>query len=109
MLLLFAFLVEQRRRRRDGIGEMRVEAGLVRGIEEREQPVVILLRDGIVFVVVATRAFHGQPEKRATERVDAVGIVFDTELFVHAAAFVGLTMQAVERGGDFLVLRGVWQ
>ena len=102
-------LVEQRGGAGDRVGEVRVEAGLLGRVEEREEPIVILLRDGIVFVVVAAGAFHREPEKRAGRRVNPVGVVLHAELFIHAAPFICLAMQAVEGRRGFLIARGVGQ
>ena len=99
-------LVEQHRRSRDGVGEVRVKPGLIRRIEEREEPVVILLRDGIVLVVVAAGALHRQTKEGAGGRVNAVGIVLHAKLLIHAAPFVGLAMVPVEgRGQPLLAAR----
>ena len=56
-------------------------------------------------MVVATRAFQGQPEHRRAERVHAVDDVLGAKLGFDAAAFVRLTVQAVEGGGNALVAR----
>ena len=110
MLLLLGIVLEQERGRAgDGVGEVRVETGFLGGVEEREEPVVILLGEGIVFVIVAAGAFHREPEKSTGRRVNPVGVVLHAELFIHAAAFVRLAMQAVEGRGDLLIARGVGQ
>ena len=110
MLLLLRVVFEQQQRRAgDGVGEVRVKARFVRRVEEGEEPVVILLRDGIELVVVATGALHRHPEERAGQGVDAVGVVLDAEFLLHAAALVGLAMQPVERRGETLLSRRVRQ
>src|SRR5690242_16297660 len=103
MLLFPAGRPEQHRRTRPGRGEVRVEARLVDVVEEREQPVIVALRNWIESVVVAARAFDRQPEHGGPERVDAIDDVFGAELLVDAAALVGLAMEAIERGGDALL------
>ena len=82
---------------------MRVEPALVDVVEEGEEAVVLLLRHGVVLVVVAARALHGQAEEGRAEGVHAVGHVLDAVLLLGAAALVGLAVQAVEGRGQALL------
>ena len=106
--LVFFFLAggpqQQRRARRRG-GEVRVEARLVDVVEEREQRVVIALRDRIEPVVVAAGALDREPEHRRAECVHPIDDVLGAELLFDAAALVGLAVQPVEGRGDPLLAR----
>src|SRR5690606_38020258 len=72
-------------RRRHGGREEGIEACFVDLIEEREELVVLLLRDRIVLVVVAAGTLERQPEEGRGDRVRPVGDVLDTELLWNAS------------------------
>ncbi len=74
-------------------------------IEKGEEAVVILLRDRIVFVIVAARAPHGEAEKCFASRLDAVIHIFDAVLFIDRAPFGGDVMISIEPAGDLLIQR----
>ena len=106
--LAFGLLVHERQRGRGrGVGEERIETGLVDVLEQGEEPVVVLLLDRIELVIVAARAFKGKAEKGRGERLHAVAHVLHAVLFLHAAALAFLLVQAVEGGGQDLVVAGV--
>src|SRR5256885_1049848 len=52
-----------------------VQAAVPQRVEEREEPVVVLLRDGVELVIVALGAAEGQAEDTLAERLHAVGVV----------------------------------
>ena len=74
-------------------------AVVVHVLEEREQAVVVLLRDGVDFVVMAARAIHGEAEEcLAGRRYDVVEAVVAGQLAV--GGFVVPDAEAVEAGGN---------
>ena len=84
--------------------EIGVETELVDVVEEGEELVILALGQGIVFVIVAARAFKSQPEERGGECVGPVSDVFNPEFFGRAAALDLLGMETVEgRGEDLFV------
>ena len=60
-------------------------------------------------MIVAAGALERQAEHRRADGVHAIDDVFGAELLFDAAAFVGLPVQPVERGGDPLFARGIRQ
>ena len=60
-------------------------------------------------MIVATGAFHREPEHGGAASIHAINRVFGAKLFINAAAFVGLAMETIERGGDALFARGIRQ
>ena len=77
--------------------------------EEGEQPVVVLLREGIVLVVVALRAGERRAEPDGGGRVRAIDENFVQRfLGIDAALFVGHRV-AMEPARDFLIDGGVRQ
>ena len=78
-------------------------------VEEGEKPVVVALRDGIVFVIVTTRAFQREPQPRHAERANAVGNILNPVLFVDDATLGVDNVIASKTGGDALVQGGVRQ
>ena len=60
-------------------------------------------------MVVAARAFGGQPEEGGAERVHTVHDVGDAIFFLGDAAFLVLVVQTVEGGGEPLLLGRVRQ
>ena len=73
-------------------------------LKNANERVVVPLRDRIELVIVAAGALERQPEERGAEGLHAVGDVFDAELLLDAAAFVRLPVQAVEGGGEPLLV-----
>ena len=83
---------------------------LLRGVVEKcGQRIKILLRDGVVFVIVAHRATGGQPQPRLRGGLRAVAGVGHQHLLVNRAAFTAGDVAAVETAADFLVARRVRQ
>ena len=78
-------------------------------MEEGVEPVEILLRQRIVFVIVAARAVHGQPQPDGRGGLDAVGAIFGEKFLRNNAAFLVDHVVAVKSRGDFLVKRGIGQ
>ena len=109
VLLLFAVAVEQQGWARHRVGEMGVETGFINVVEESRHPVEILLRDGIVLVVVAARAAHGEPEPHLAHCAHAIDQVLRLKLFGDAAGFGIDAVIALEPGRDFLFEHGVRQ
>ena len=60
-------------------------------------------------MIVATGALERQPEHRSAERVHAVEDVLGAKLLLDAAAFVRLSVQAIESGRDALLPRRIGQ
>ena len=78
-------------------------------VEEREHPVVVLLRDRVVFVIVTAGAFGREAEQGGAGRADAVGDVFDAVFLVDDAAFGVDDVVAVEGRGQPLGVRRIRQ
>ena len=78
-------------------------------VEEREELIVLPLREGIEFVVVTAGALQRQPHQNGRRRVDAIGHVFDAILLVDDAPFGRQHVVAVEAGGDSLFESRVFQ
>ena len=101
-------------RAQDGVGRegragidaaVAVQSAVFQRVEEREELVVLLLRDRIELVVVALGAAERQAEDALAERLDAVGVVVGQVLFRDGAAFVRDHIVALEAGGDELRAR----
>ena len=76
-------------------------------IKKGEEPVIIALGEGIVFVVVAAGALRGESQPGRAEGSDAVADVFDPVLFVDDAALAVDYMIAAKTGGEALLGGGV--
>ena len=81
------------------------EAPLGDVVEEGEEPVVLLLADGIVLVVVTAGAPHRQPHPDRGGGLHPVGHVLDPELLVDGAPLGAGPVVPVESGGDDLIPR----
>ncbi len=78
-------------------------------VEEREQAVVFLLRNGVVFVIVALGALDGQAEHRLSDGVHAVEHRVHAKLLGIDGALLVEHGIAQEAGGHDLILVGVRQ
>ena len=74
-------------------------------IEEREQPVVVLLRDRVELVVVAAGALERQSEPSHAERTDSVRHVLDAVLLLDDPALGINHVIPIESGCDALLKR----
>ena len=83
--------------------------GLVRVVEEREDAVVLFLRERIVFVVVALRALDGDAEDALADGVHAIEHGLHAELLGIDAALLVDHRVAQETGGHVLILGGIRQ
>ena len=101
-----AFTVEEKCRRRRGLGEMGVQAGFVYVVEESEEPVVVALPDRVVLVVVTTGALDSQTQEGGTHRLDPIRHVFGAKFLLDAPALVRLAVQAVKCGRQPLLVGG---
>jgi hypothetical protein len=90
-------------------GRIDRDVRFVRVIQEREHPVILFLRERIVFMVVALRALNGHAENALADGVHAVEHRLHAELFGLDAAFFVDHRIAQKAGGDFLILRGIRQ
>ena len=73
-------------------------------VEEREEPIVLLLGHRVVLVVMALTALNRQPEHRFADRIHAVEHRVHAELLrIHAPFFVKHRMSQ-EAGCDELIL-----
>src|SRR5688572_29505645 len=78
-------------------------------IEERKEPVILLLRKRIVFVVVALRAGERRSQPDGCGRINAVHNGCYAILFrIYAALFINHGIP-VKSGGDSLLERGIWE
>ncbi len=91
------------------VAVVRAKAGLVDAVEECEQPVKILLRDRVVFVVVAARAVQREAEEHRAHRLHAVGDVLDDPFVRYRAALGVDAVVAIEAGGDLREKIPIWQ
>ena len=94
---------------RRGVAVARLHALVRVDVEIGVKLIVLLLRNRIVLVVVALRAFHRQTKPDIGGRLDPVDVVFHTVLFVDRPALVGRAMVAVEPGSHLLRKRGILQ
>ena len=85
-----------------GVALARLHAAIARVIEVGVELIVLLLADGIVFVIVALRALHAQREPRRGGRLHAVHDVVHAKFLGNHAALVGRGVIAIEAGGDAL-------
>ena len=84
---------------RRAVAVVRPETGLVDVVEKCEQPVKILLRNRIVFMIVAARARQREAEEHRAHRLHAIGHVFHNP-FVRNRATLGVdAVVAVEARG----------
>ena len=95
----------------EGLGKSRVHRarrfrGPVEIIEEGIHLVEVLLGDGVVFVVVADGASHGEAHEGGANRGYAVNDVFEVALLGKGGPAVDDEVKAVEAGGDELFLCG---
>ena len=88
------------------LSEIGIEPGLVDVLKKRGERIKILLRDRIELVVVATAALEGEPEERGAKGGHAVVDVVDAVFLLDGAALALLRMQAVEGGGEHLLVGG---
>ena len=81
-------------------GQRRLDIDFLLGIEKRRELVELLLADGVVLVVVALRAAHGEAHPNGAERGRAIQHLLVAELFGVGAAFAIGEGVAIEAGGD---------
>ena len=95
----------------DGAGDFWIGAVSLefRVVEEGEEAVVVALREGVVFVVVALGAFEGRAKPDDAQRADAVVDLVHARLLRVGAGLDVRGRAAVEAGGDALRLGGVRQ
>ena len=75
-----------------------------RGVQDREESEIILLRERVVFVGVALRTRHSRPHKHRHRRVHAVDHGYIAKLFVHRASLAVRRRVAVKRCRDPLLI-----
>ena len=83
------------------------DSALADVVEVTVELVELALRDGIVFVVVTTRASKRQTKPNGSGCFHAIDHVLDQELFCQRAAFAVLAVVPIERGGESLLVRRV--
>ena len=89
--------------RRHVAPDLRVDALLVHLIEEAEEAVVVHLGDGVVAVIMAPSAGHGQPEEGGRAGLRAVGHVLHAPLLVDRPRLGDRAVVALEPGGEHRV------
>ncbi len=82
---------------------MRIEATFVDVVEKGGKLVVLLLGNGVVAMVVATRALEGEAHEGGPEGLNPVVHIFHPVFLRHRAALVRLPMKAVEGRRNALV------
>ena len=103
--LLVLALVNEHRRRRDRLCVNRVKAAFVDVVQEGGETVVVPHGYGVILVVMAPGALHGEAEEGDAIRADTVSDDVLAELLFVAARFIALLREAVEGGGQEHVLR----
>ena len=93
---------------RTRIAEIANHSGFGNAVEVGEELVILLVRDRIVFMAVATRAPDGQAHKHCRSRVYAIHDVFDVIFRRNNAAFGIRAMIAIESRSDALFNRRRW-
>ena len=81
----------------------------IEAVEERQQRVVVGLRDRVEFVVVTNRTLGRQSEHHGAHRVGAVDTVPREDFVVDRPVFVGGDVQPVESRGDAVAVGGAGQ
>src|SRR5215831_14552169 len=89
-----------------GVARATVQSDFGDAVEEGVELIELLLRDRVVFVRVAARAAHCQPQPGRGRRLDAVNDVSVQGLFWNRASLEIDHVVAVESGGDLLILSG---
>src|SRR5262245_42071854 len=92
-----------------GVARAPVQSDFGDAVEEGVELIELLLRDRVVFVRVATRAAHRQPQPGRGGRLDSVNDVLVQVLFGYRAALEIDHVVAIESGGDLLILSGFWE
>ena len=103
----FLLLGSRRRNQWILVPEVPNHALLLDIVEVREKLVVLLLRERIEFVIVATGAAERETEPHGSGSLGAVGNVLYAKLLVNRTPFGGRAMVPIESGGDDLVASGV--
>src|ERR1019366_10153446 len=85
------------------------EPRLVGAVEKSRQGIILLLRNRIVFVVVAPRTPRRQREEALSDNIGAVERVFDSVFFVNRAVFSGALPHPQKGRREFLLFSGVRQ
>ena len=84
-----------------------VETDVIQAVEISEELEVVLLADGIKFVVVALGAAEGEAEHGFTKGFDAVGVVVGEVFLGYGAALMGDHVVALKTGGNELGFAGI--
>ena len=84
---------------------VRILPGLIDVLEKRKERIEIPHGNRIKLVIVTAGAFQRQTQERRAEGIDAIHHITDPELFFDDATFLVLQVEAVERGGQTLLLR----
>ena len=92
---------------RIGISFISIEASLRYGVEERKEAIEIFLLDGVVLVVVAARATHGESKPGGCRGACAVHHILHVIFLGDCAALKVDLIVAVEPARDFLFYRRV--
>ena len=75
--------------------------------EKGGEGVVVALRDGIEFMIVALRTIGGESEVDPADGLDAVRGIEGEVFFIDGATFIGGDVAALESGGDELLGGGI--
>ena len=84
---------------------VRILPGFVDVLEKSEERIEIPHCHRIKLVIVTAGAFQRQTQERGAEGIDAIHHITDSELLLDDATFLVLQVEAVERGGQTLLLR----
>src|SRR4051812_38727001 len=85
------------------VRQRRWQIDFVVAVEEREELVIVALRERVVLVVVTLGAAESRSEEDLGGRVDAIDDGLDAELFLVHAAFLVRQRIAVEAGSGLLL------
>ena len=91
-LLITGKISQFQRRRGHGTGEVGIEPCFVNVIKKGGEREIILLGHWIIFVIMTTRAFHGESEKGGAKGMHPICDILDPKLFGYAATldFLGV-------------------
>ena len=78
-------------------------------LKNASKRVVVLLRDRVELVIVASRARARESQKYGSSGIGAILDVHHSHFFFDDAVFTGCRVVAIKTAGDQLVERGIWQ
>ena len=87
----------------------RLHSGVRSLIEKREETIVILLGNGVIFMVMALGTLHAQSKPDHGGGLHAIYRVLHPKFFRDRSTFVGRRIVSEKSGGDLLTPRRFWK